>query len=137
MHCDCRKPLSCKLRILSDEYHANRKRFAGTERKTLEKHVRHDLLVYEPEKCIKCGLCIEITAAHKERLGLSFIGRGFDVRVGVPLDQDIAEGIEQSAFECAESCPTGALAFRDQEEGVEHRARFRITGKGWEKAGEY
>ena len=137
MHCDCRKPLSCKLRILSDEYHANRKRFAGTERKILEKHLHHDLLVYEPEKCIKCGLCIEITAKHKERLGLSFIGRGFDVRVGVPLNKDITEGIEQSAFECAESCPTGALAFRDQEEGVEHRARFRITGKGWEKAGEY
>jgi NADPH-dependent glutamate synthase beta subunit-like oxidoreductase len=137
MHCDCRKPLSCKLRILSDEYDANRKRFAGPGRKILTKQIRHDLLVYEPEKCIKCGLCTEITASHKESLGLTFIGRGFDVKVGVPLNQDIHEGIEKSAFECAESCPTGALAFRDQEEGVEYRSRFRITGKGWEKIGEY
>ena len=135
MHCDCRKPLSCKLRILSDEYHANRKRFTGPGRKILTKQIRHDLLVYEPEKCIKCGLCIEITARYKESLGLTFIGRGFNIKVGVPLKQDIYEGIELSAFECAESCPTGALAFKDQEEGVEHQSRFRITENGWEKIG--
>ena len=54
LHCDCRKPVSCKLRILANEYAANRKRFSGPSRKKLTKHLRHDLLVYEPEKCIKC-----------------------------------------------------------------------------------
>ncbi len=137
LHCDCRKPVSCKLRILSDEYQANRKRFSGPERKRLTKFIRHDLLVYEPEKCIKCGLCVEITAAYKEELGLTFIGRGFHVHIGVPLGNTLREGIARSAFFCVEGCPTGALSFLDQEEGVEYRARFRMTGKGWEKIGNY
>ncbi len=135
LHCDCRKPVTCQLRILSDEYRANRKRFSGPARKKLTKLVRHDLLVFEPEKCIKCGRCVEITAEHKEELGLTFIGRGFDVRIGVPLGGELNEGIVRSAFYCVEGCPTGALAFIDQEEGVEYGKRYRMTGKGWEKIG--
>ena len=137
LHCDCRKPVTCKLRILSDEYNANRKRFAGPARKKLTKFVRHDLLAFEPEKCIKCGLCVEITAENKEELGLTFIGRGFDVRTGVPLGGELRDGIVRSAFYCVEGCPTGALSFLDQEEGVEYGKRFRMTGNGWEKIGRF
>ena len=136
MHCDCRKPVTCKLRILSDEYQANRKRFSGPARKQLTKIVRHNLIVYEPEKCIKCGTCVEITVRSREELGLTFIGRGFDVRIGVPLGNTLHDGIARSAFFCVEGCPTGALSFKDQEEGVEYGKRFRMTGNGWEDINE-
>jgi ferredoxin len=136
LHCDCRKPVSCKLRILSNEYHANRKRYTGPERKRLSKDIHHDMVVFEPEKCIKCGLCIEITAKWKEELGLTFIGRGFNIRVGVPLNKTLEEGITKSASDCVEACPTGALSFTDQEEGVEYNARHRITRNGLEKTGD-
>ncbi len=135
LHCDCRKPVTCKLRILSDEYNANRKRFEGPARKKLTKLVRHELLVYEPEKCIKCGLCVEITAKYKEESGFTFIGRGFDVHIGVPLGGSLGDGVVRSAFFCVEGCPTGALSFLDQEEGVEYGKRYRMTGNGWEKIG--
>lgn len=131
MHCDCRKPVTCRLRQLSDEYQANRKRFTGPERKNLKKYIRHDLIVYEPEKCIKCGRCVAITSQHKEELGLTFIGRGFDIRIGVPFGSTLQEGIKQSAFFCVEHCPTGALSFKDQEEGVEYGKRMRLTRDGW------
>ncbi|MCX6249413.1 MAG: 2Fe-2S iron-sulfur cluster-binding protein [Bacteroidetes bacterium] len=137
LHCDCRKPVSCKLRILSDEYHANWKRFTGPARKKLTRLIRHKLLVYEPEKCIKCGICVEITANYKEELGLTFIGRGFNVHIGVPLGNTLHDGITRSAFFCVEGCPTGALSFLDQEEGVEYRMRYRMTGNGWEKIGHF
>jgi outer membrane protein assembly factor BamB/ferredoxin len=131
MHCDCRKPVTCQLRLLSDEYQANRKRFTGPERKNLKKYIRHDLIVYEPEKCIKCGRCVTITSQYKEELGLTFTGRGFDIRIGVPFGGTLQEGIKKSAFFCVENCPTGALAFKDQEEGVEYGKRMRLTKKGW------
>ncbi|NQV02241.1 MAG: (2Fe-2S)-binding protein [Bacteroidia bacterium] len=112
MHCDCRKPVSCKLRIYADEYGANRRRFAASERKQLSRNLQHELVVYEPEKCIRCGLCVEISEKEGEALGLAYIGRGFDVRITVPFGKSMKEGLEKAAKACVEGCPTGALACR-------------------------
>lgn len=120
LHCDCRKPVTCRLRILCEEYEANRKRFTGPVRKPVVRIIRHNLLVYEPEKCIKCGHCIEITSREKEDLGLTFAGRGFDVRVAVPLGGEISEGIVRCAGACVDACPTGALSYKNVED------RFKI-----------
>lgn len=119
MHCDCRKPASCKLRIYADEYGVNRKRHLGPERKSLTKSVHHNLIVYEPEKCIRCGLCVEISG-KEESLGLTYIGRGFDVRISVPFNETIAEALKKTAEACVIACPTGAMAFIEQEERLNH-----------------
>jgi len=115
LHCDCRKPASCKLRIYSDQYGANRKKHLGPERKHLTKSIHHDLIVYEPEKCIRCGLCVEISG-REESLGLTYIGRGFDVRISVPFNETVAEALKKTAAACVNACPTGAMAFKNQEE---------------------
>lgn len=112
MHCDCRKPDTCKLRIYSDEYKIDRKRYSLGERKVLTKHLQHDMVVYEPEKCIRCGLCIEITSKNKELTGLTYIGRGFDVKVDIPFGRELSEALTQTAKECVDACPTGAIAFK-------------------------
>ncbi len=111
LHCDCRKADNCKLRDYSDLYNASSNRYKA-ERKLFEQQIQHPDVVYEPGKCIKCGLCIQVTARYGEPLGLTFIGRGFDVKVGVPFNRDILEGLKMAAKECVEICPTGALAFK-------------------------
>jgi NADPH-dependent glutamate synthase beta subunit-like oxidoreductase len=116
MRCDCRKPISCKLRLYADAYDAGRKRFAGPDRALITKSIQHELVVYETEKCIRCGLCVDITQRHGESLGLAFAGRGFDVRILAPFSETIREALTRTATECAESCPTGALALKSQEE---------------------
>jgi len=115
LHCDCRKPVSCKLRIYADQYGANRKRHLGPDRKPVVKEFHHELIIYEPEKCIRCGLCVEISSKI-EPLGLSYIGRGFDVRISVPFSENLAEALKKAAAECVNACPTGAMAFKKQEE---------------------
>jgi NADPH-dependent glutamate synthase beta subunit-like oxidoreductase/ferredoxin len=112
LHCDCRKPFNCKLRNYADEYQANRKRFASPERKMLTKEFHHDLVVYEPEKCIRCGLCVEIAQREGEKTGLTYVGRGFDVRISIPFSQTMKEALERAARACIEACPTGAMAER-------------------------
>ncbi len=112
MHCDCRKLDNCKLRNYSDEYNADRKRFLGPERKPLTKAIQHEAVVYEPEKCIRCGLCVEITQRDGESLGLTYVRRGFDVRIQVPFGQTMKEALLTTANACVTACPTGALAFK-------------------------
>jgi NADPH-dependent glutamate synthase beta subunit-like oxidoreductase len=116
MHCDCRKQYNCKLRDYSDEYEASQKRFFPKDRKKIRKIFKHEPIVYEPEKCIKCGICVRITSEHKEKLGLTFIGKGFDVEVAVPFDNETVNALEKTAILCAEKCPTGALALNESNE---------------------
>lgn len=115
MHCDCRKLANCKLRDYSDEYKADQKRYLGPERKPLTKIIQHDTVIYEPLKCIKCGICVRITSEYKEELGLTFIGRGFDVTIGVPFSESLKSGLTHTAIKAAEACPTGALSTKAKE----------------------
>jgi ferredoxin len=114
MHCDCRKKDGCKLRIYADGYQIDRKKYMFGERKAMTKQIQHDLVVYEPEKCIKCGLCVEISNQEGERYGLAFEGRGFDVFITSPLGTAFSESISHTAVKCAIACPTGALSLKDK-----------------------
>jgi NADH dehydrogenase/NADH:ubiquinone oxidoreductase subunit G len=96
-------------------YQASQKRFIYQERRPVKKHVQHDTVVYEPEKCIKCGICVRMTAKYGEKLGLTFIGRGFDVRVGIPFNEELDRSLEKTARKVAEACPTGALSLKEPE----------------------
>jgi hypothetical protein len=111
LHCDCRDAASCKLRIYADAYGAKQSRYQG-KRRLFSRMDDHPDLIYEPGKCIKCGICVQITEKRREKLGLTFIGRGFDVNVAVPFNQSINEGLTRAARDVAAACPTGALAFK-------------------------
>jgi len=116
LHCDCRKPVSCKLRTYAEYYAADQKEFPAVERAHVQLIGHNGSVVFEPGKCIKCGLCVKITKRAGEELGLAFVGRGFNTQVKVPFDEKLQAGLKQTAEEVVEICPTGALAFRDIEE---------------------
>lgn len=111
LHCDCRKPDTCKLRIYSQQYQANPNRYPG-DRRPFEMQIRHPEILFEPGKCIDCGLCVQICEKAREPLGFTFIGRGFDVRIGPPFRQPLAEALTRVARDCAAACPTAALALK-------------------------
>ncbi len=113
LRCDCRKPVSCKLRIYSQQFQARANQFKE-QRRLFEQQLQHREIIYEPGKCIDCGICIQVAAQAGEELGLSFIGRGFDVRVAVPFDKSLEKGLSKVGHECVKACPTAALAFKDE-----------------------
>jgi len=112
LHCDCRKADNCRLRDCAEAYGAKAAHFRGPRRDFVQIR-EHPDVIYEPGKCIACGLCIQIARNAGEEPGLSFVGRGFDVRVAVPFERPMSEALRKVAAECVAACPTGALAMRD------------------------
>ena len=112
--CACAKKDACALRIYASEYGADPAKYGGA-RQTFERELTHEDVVYEPAKCIKCGRCVLIAGEAKEALGLSFIGRGFNVKIAVPFDEKLKTGLEKIAAQCVAACPTGALSHRRRD----------------------
>jgi len=115
MHCDCRAIGNCKLREYSHMYNADQKRFKTSERRNITKQMNHDLVIYEPQKCIKCGICVRLTEKHGEKFGFTYIGRGFDVEIGIPFNEELKEGLTKIAVKVADGCPTGAISLKNTD----------------------
>ncbi len=108
--CGCRSHGNCKLERYAIEYGVNPKRYDAGRREFIQ-YAQPSGVVYEPGKCIDCALCVQIAAESKDNLGLAFVGRGFDVRVGVPFGGTMEEALGHLAAKCVAACPTGAIAF--------------------------
>ena len=117
LHCDCRAADACRLRDASAARDARPGRYKEGARARFEQNAQHDLVIFEPGKCIACGLCIQIARREGEALGLTFVGRGFDVHIGVPFDEPITAALTRAAAQCAATCPTGALVMKDDAVG--------------------
>lgn len=113
VHCNCAKADSCKLRQLAIDYDVNLHRFSSGERMRFQRNVEHPLVRFEAGKCIRCGNCIKVAGDFKEALGLTFIGRGFDVHLGVPFHESLRDGLLDAARAAVAACPTGALSLRE------------------------
>jgi NADPH-dependent glutamate synthase beta subunit-like oxidoreductase len=112
LHCQCRKPVTCKLRELADALGAKASKYKS-QRRLFEQYREHADMIYEPGKCIDCGVCVQITKEQCEELGLTFVGRGFDVRPAAPFGATMKDALKKTAKKCVESCPTGALAMKE------------------------
>ncbi len=115
LHCDCRKRVSCDLRKWTSEYGAEKKKYTTTEEYDYRVLGSGDVM-FEPGKCIRCGICVAVAEKHGESIGLAFVGRGFDMEIQVPFNHNLDEGVRKSAAECVAACPTAAIAFRNKED---------------------
>ena len=112
LRCDCRSSGHCDLQSYAEAYGADASRFRQ-QRPRFAQFIQPGGVIFEPGKCILCGICVKLTEMAKEPLGLTFIGRGFEVHIATPFDRSIQEGLQTVAADCVRYCPTGALAFKD------------------------
>jgi ferredoxin len=111
IQCDCLAKVTCELRRYGTEYAAEPGKYKG-ERRAFARDASHPEIVYEPGKCILCGLCVRIAEQEGERPGITFEGRGFPTVAAIPFDRPVAEGLARTGARCAAACPTGALAMK-------------------------
>jgi len=113
LHCDCRMTGDCRLWDWSIRLGAD----PGAYRKRVRNYRlddSHPAIIFEPGKCIRCGICIQIAEAAEQRPGLSHLGRGFDGSVAPPFEGTMGDALDQeTALKCADSCPTAALMRKD------------------------
>ena len=109
--CVCGKESICRLRKYALAYGADPERFAG-EKRALARLFEHPEITFDPGKCILCGICVQLARQAAESVGLTFVGRGFETRVDVPLGGELKEALQHAARRIAAACPTSALAPR-------------------------
>ncbi len=117
LHCDCLKPVSCKLRQYADEYGITGPIRRHMPRPSIESIRVAGEVLFEAGKCIKCGICVELTR-KSGGVGVTLAGRGLASHLDVPLSESWERVFASSeiALECVRACPTGALAWRGDEE---------------------
>lgn len=111
MSCGCSKADGCGVRGLATAYGADPDRFGGARRRFTQDR-SHPEIIYEPGKCIVCDACVRIAADEGEELGVTLVGRGFDVAMAVPFGRPLSEGLRRAARRAAAACPTAALSLR-------------------------
>jgi ferredoxin len=114
LQCGCLKEKTCRLRQYAAEYGAQAAKYKG-ERRRLQFEHSHPDAVHEPGKCISCGVCASIAKQAGEPIGLALARRGFNVRLHPPFNKSFAEAVRTSAAQCAEACPTAAIALRRKQ----------------------
>ena len=79
-------------------------------------------IIYDPNKCILCGRCVNACNYIRNHGILNFRHRGFDTAVIAGLGQLLVDSGCVACGECVQVCPVGAL--------TEKMARFK--GRWWE-----
>ncbi|MBN2064486.1 MAG: (2Fe-2S)-binding protein [Sedimentisphaerales bacterium] len=110
--CDCRAADTCRLRQQCAALGAKPESYRLAQRKNYNIELtQNNGLIYEPGKCIKCGLCLQISAQDPQK-ALSFTGRGYETRVVAPLGMTLNDLSVEIAQEIVAICPTGAMSLK-------------------------
>ncbi len=96
LHCDCRAAGNCRLQHYSQVYGGEFGRFPR-QRRPFEQHRHPARVLFEPGKCILCGICVKLASDAAEPLGLTFVGRGFEVRIAAPWNEAFEMGLRRVA----------------------------------------
>lgn len=104
----CGRNQNCELQSLASDFGIRDNAFNKCLR-DLPKDATTKTIVLEPDKCIKCGRCVEVCQEVQDVWALNFVSRGINTRIAPAGDIKLADSPCVRCGQCSAHCPTGAI----------------------------
>jgi len=110
----CDKDGACKLQDYAYRYQADEGRFGLPERSPRRPNyaANSEAILYDPDRCVLCGLCVRYCEEVQKAEALTFCGRLGQLEVSTAFGIDLQESSCVLCGGCVEICPTGAMLDR-------------------------
>jgi formate dehydrogenase (NADP+) alpha subunit len=107
----CDENGDCKLQQYAYDYQLSEEIFttsASSQRKR-NYTTGNEAIVYDPNKCIRCGRCVRICQEVQADSALTFKERAASVEISTAFDMPLNDSTCELCGQCISTCPTGAL----------------------------
>ena len=107
----CDSDGACKLQDYAYRYQADEARFGLAKRKPAQPNytTKSEAILYDPDKCILCGLCVKYCEDVPMSEALTFAGSPDDMQVSTAFGIDIFDSSCVLCGGCVAVCPSGAM----------------------------
>ena len=113
----CVRNMHCELQALANKLGIDERRFESVL-DIQELDLSTPSIVRNPNRCIKCGRCVEVCRTVQGMSVLDFHGRGQAMTVGPAYHHQLADVFCTYCGQCANVCPVGAIMEKDQTTDV-------------------
>jgi formate dehydrogenase major subunit len=109
LECGCDSIYDCLLRKYALEYQITHLPHLGAVNR-YKVDDRHPFILYDPNKCIRCGRCVRTCEEILDVAALGFVYRGFQTIVRPSMEKPLLDTNCIACGNCLSACPTGALS---------------------------
>lgn len=113
VECSCTAKGDCFLKKYSEEYLVDPNAFPG-EKPISKVDTRHEFIIHDKQKCIRCGTCVKICAEVVNKSLLAMMKRGFNTTVETAFDKGLPSYCTDCG-QCVNECPVGALDWKQKK----------------------
>jgi NADP-reducing hydrogenase subunit HndD len=115
----CVRNMNCELQNLANKLGIDHNRFQSVLN-MVEIDDQNPSIVRNPNRCIKCGRCIDVCKTLQNVSALDTMGRGHDMQITPAFQNALADVICTYCGQCSSVCPVGAIHEKDDTDKVWH-----------------